>query len=157
MLSFPVRGILYRCFITPTKNSISETCPRPLYGESCVINDGGLPSKVRTLAVSMCCSVVSYLKHSRVSHIRSTTGPPQGLRPPALGVPGSAAYRSYTLSVRAPGSLYKTYRYPLHLSPFSLFASSTVANLPLSLVSFSTISGSPTSKEEISRWRGDQV
>ena len=44
---------------------------------------------------------------------------------------------------------YKIYRYPLQLSPFSLFASSTVANLPLSLVNLSTVSGSPASIQSV--------
>ena len=55
--------------------------------------------------------------------------------------------KDVVLALKAPRYSYKTYRYPLQLSPFSLFASSTVANLPLSFANLSTVSGSPTSRK----------
>ena len=72
-------------------------------------------------------------KHT-IRHLRSTSS----------RIPQSPTKDPMTL--RASRYFYKIYRYPLHLSPFSLFA-----RTPLSFVNLSTVFGTPTSRKEINR------
>lgn len=72
-------------------------------------------------------------------------------KPRVGGLGQRAAYATKTVRgavTRSPSSPYNIYRYPLHLSPFAFFASSTVANLPFSFESCLTVSGSPTRQKK---------